>query len=231
MAVVDLVRAGVEQVFALQINFRAAQFAGEPFGEVERRGPSAEFLQVIFELALKLRILLRAEIFILELLQRMHQGLGHEAPAVGTEVAAGIGHDSIGGSTHKLCQSPANGRRGKRICSRLRRGTTQARLQPARTVGEAPEAPAEEERCDAQSEREDGGLGHGDDVVDRDRFAFYHFEMQVCVPHTVKVYRPGSLVERVRKKHKRAERDFVNPRSRGQQHGKLRCLGAAGILK
>ena len=32
-AVVDLVRAGVQQVFALQIDLRAAQFLGEPFAQ------------------------------------------------------------------------------------------------------------------------------------------------------------------------------------------------------
>ena len=42
--VVDFVRAGVEQVFALEINFCAAEFAREAFGEIERRGAAAEFL-------------------------------------------------------------------------------------------------------------------------------------------------------------------------------------------
>ena len=36
--VVDLVRAGVEQVFALEINLRAAEFLGEAFGKIKRRG-------------------------------------------------------------------------------------------------------------------------------------------------------------------------------------------------
>ena len=40
--VVDLVRAGVEQVFALEINFRAAEFLGEPFGKIKRRGAAAQ---------------------------------------------------------------------------------------------------------------------------------------------------------------------------------------------
>ena len=41
--VVDLVRAGVEEVLALEIDLRAAEFAGEAFGKVERRGAAAEF--------------------------------------------------------------------------------------------------------------------------------------------------------------------------------------------
>ena len=82
MAVVDLVRAGVEQVFALEINFRAAEFARQPFGEIKRRGPAAEFAQVIVEFRLELRVLLRAKIFLLQFLQRMHQGFGHKSSAI-----------------------------------------------------------------------------------------------------------------------------------------------------
>ena len=47
--VVDLVRAGVEQILALEINLRAAQFARQPLGKIQRRGPSAKLPQVIFE--------------------------------------------------------------------------------------------------------------------------------------------------------------------------------------
>ncbi len=99
-AVVDLVRAGVEEVFALEINLRAAQFAGEAFGEVKRRGPAAEFSEVVFELALELRVLLRAEVLGLQLLQRVHQRLRHVTAAVGAEVAARIRHRVAGNRTH-----------------------------------------------------------------------------------------------------------------------------------
>ncbi len=88
--VVDLVRAGVEQVFALEINFRAAEFAREAFGKIKRRGASAKFAQVILQFALKFRVLLRAEIFLLQLLQRMHQRLRHITSAVRAEMAVGI---------------------------------------------------------------------------------------------------------------------------------------------
>ena len=87
MAVVDLVRAGVEQVFALEINLRAAEFPRQAFGEIKRRRATAEFAEVIIQLALKLRVLLRAEIFRLQLLQRMHQRLGHVTSAVRTKMA------------------------------------------------------------------------------------------------------------------------------------------------
>ena len=61
--IVDLVGAGVVQVFALQVNFRTAEFAREAFGKIKRRGPADEFREVIGKFALKFRVLLRAEIF------------------------------------------------------------------------------------------------------------------------------------------------------------------------
>ena len=75
--IVDFVRAGVEQILALEINFRAAQFAREAFGEIKRRGAADKFREVIGQLALKFRIVLGAEIFRLQLLQRVHQRLRH----------------------------------------------------------------------------------------------------------------------------------------------------------
>ena len=95
-------RAGVEQVFALEIDLRAAEFAREALGEVKRRGPAAELAQVIFELALELGVLLRAEIFLLQFLQRVHQRLRHVTPAVRAEVAVGVGHTGFGLWTHVL---------------------------------------------------------------------------------------------------------------------------------
>ena len=52
--VVDFVRAGVEQVLALEINLRAAQFARQPFGKIKRRGPAAELAQVIGQVLLEI---------------------------------------------------------------------------------------------------------------------------------------------------------------------------------
>jgi hypothetical protein len=98
--VVDLVRAGVEQVLALEINFRAAEFAREALGKIKRRGPAAKFLEIIRQLALKFRVVLRAEVFGLQLLQRVHQRLGHITSAVGPEVAGGIGQIGFGNCAH-----------------------------------------------------------------------------------------------------------------------------------
>src|SRR5579862_3675273 len=44
-AVVDFVRSGVEQVFALQIDFCATQFSGQAIGEKERGGPASVSLE------------------------------------------------------------------------------------------------------------------------------------------------------------------------------------------
>src|SRR5262249_13170290 len=90
-AIVDFVRAGVEKVLAFKVDLCSTEFAGEPFGKVKRRGSSAEFFQVILELALELRVSLRAGVFLLQLLQRMHECLRHEAPAVGAKMTGGIG--------------------------------------------------------------------------------------------------------------------------------------------
>ena len=51
-AVVDLVGAGVEQVFALEVDLGAAEFFGETFGEEERRGASGEFVEETLEFVL-----------------------------------------------------------------------------------------------------------------------------------------------------------------------------------
>ena len=91
----------MEQVFALEINFSAAEFLGEPLGKVERGGATAKFLEVIFKLALKRRVLLRAQVFVLQLLQRLHQRFGHETSAVGTEMAMGIWNLGAGILAHK----------------------------------------------------------------------------------------------------------------------------------
>ena len=72
----------------------------QTFGEVQRRGSPAEFAQVVIQLPLKLRVMLRAEVFLLQLLQRVHQRLGHEPSAVGTEMSLGVRQILSGNSAH-----------------------------------------------------------------------------------------------------------------------------------
>ncbi len=51
--VVDLVGAGVVQVFALELNLRPAALLGQPLGKVQRRRPADKVLQQAVELSLK----------------------------------------------------------------------------------------------------------------------------------------------------------------------------------
>ncbi len=90
-AVVDLVRAGVQQIFALDIDLRAAVFFAQPLGVIERRGASGVVGEQIFQFRLKRGIEPGFEIRLLELLERRHQNFGDVAAAVGSEVAAGVG--------------------------------------------------------------------------------------------------------------------------------------------
>src|SRR5205807_8479529 len=99
-AVIYLVRSGVQQVLALEIDFRPTEFGGEPFGQIQRSWPAAKLFQIIPELALKLWISFRAEVFLLQFLERMHQGLGHKPPAIGTEMAKRIRYLILRYSTH-----------------------------------------------------------------------------------------------------------------------------------
>ena len=109
--VIDLVRAGVQQVLALQVDFRAAEFLGEAFGEVERRGPADEFAQVVAEFALELRVLLRSEVFGLQLLERIPERLRDVTAAELPEPALVVGHGGRG----ELRRRGGRGRRAHRV--------------------------------------------------------------------------------------------------------------------
>src|SRR5207248_669555 len=102
--IVDFVRAGVEQIFALEINLRAAEFFRESFRQIKWRGPPAEFAEVIFQLALKLRIVLSAEVLLLELLQGMHQRFRNVTAAIWTKMAFRIRNTGVSNGTHNSTQ-------------------------------------------------------------------------------------------------------------------------------
>ena len=51
--VVDFVCAGVEQVFALEVDFCAAQVFSESLGEVQRRGPAGVIVQQVVQFGLE----------------------------------------------------------------------------------------------------------------------------------------------------------------------------------
>ena len=85
-AVVDLVRARVQQVFALDINARAAKFFGKPFGEIEWRGTAGVVVQQVVKLRLKCRIPLRRFVGVPQFFDGIHQHFRHVPAAVWTEV-------------------------------------------------------------------------------------------------------------------------------------------------
>jgi hypothetical protein len=90
-AVVDLVRAGVVQVFALEVDLRTAEQAGPALGVIHRAGAADIVLEVVFELGAECRIGLGRRIGLAQFGQGRHQGFGDENAAVGPEMAARVG--------------------------------------------------------------------------------------------------------------------------------------------
>src|SRR5690606_419277 len=89
--VVDLVRAGVVQVLALEQDARAADVLRQPARLVDRAGTADVVRQVPVEGFDERRIHARGVVGGGQLFQRADQGLGDEAPAVAPEMAAGVG--------------------------------------------------------------------------------------------------------------------------------------------
>src|SRR5436190_3224420 len=91
-AVVDLVRAGVQQVLALQVDFCTANFFGESPGEKQRSWAPGEGLQEFAQSRFESRIAFGAFVFTLELFERGHEGLRNVTPTPRAE-AAGAGDE------------------------------------------------------------------------------------------------------------------------------------------
>jgi len=120
-AVVDLVRAGVVQFLALEIDLRplalggaVAQHLGHTLGIIHRaRAPDIMGHQAV-ELGLECRINLRCAVFAFQVEDQRHQGLGDVAAAIVTEMAAlvGLGAEGVGGvhlvSLGRCVAKPAN---------------------------------------------------------------------------------------------------------------------------
>ena len=95
--VVDLVRAGVVEVFALEQDARAAHVFGQPAGFVDRAGPAHVMFVFVLEFGLEGRVAPGRVVGGFKLAQRFDQGFGHEHAAVAAEVAGGIGeHIEVG---------------------------------------------------------------------------------------------------------------------------------------
>ena len=89
--VVDFVRAGVQQVFALEIDARTAELLGEARSELQRRRSSREILEQIVKFGLKDGVGLREFVGAFEFEERHHERFGHVAAAVGTEAPGNRG--------------------------------------------------------------------------------------------------------------------------------------------
>jgi len=96
--VVDLVRPGVIEIFALQIDFRAAKFFRQSSREIKPRGPADIVAKIRFELADEARIGLGPSIFRIKLLKRGHQRFGHKNAPIRTEMSGRIGKRSERGT-------------------------------------------------------------------------------------------------------------------------------------
>ena len=88
--VIDFVCAGVQKIFALEIDARAAGVFSQTPREEERRRPPCVIAPQRIELILKILIPARSFIGRRQFFQRGHQSLGHEAPAVTAPVAKRI---------------------------------------------------------------------------------------------------------------------------------------------
>ena len=86
--VVELVRAGVAEVFALEVDVSAAEVRRQPRGGIKRRRPADECMAVARKLELKLCVRLGFVPHALELLERPHERLGDVLASIRAEPAA-----------------------------------------------------------------------------------------------------------------------------------------------
>ena len=82
--------AGVVQIFALEVNLRAAHFAAGARRMVDGRGTANEVLEFVLELGQKLRVVLVAGVGLAQFLDGVGQGFADEAAAIRAEMAGSI---------------------------------------------------------------------------------------------------------------------------------------------
>ena len=88
---VDLVSAGVGEVFSLEVDACAAELVGEVLGEVDRRGAAGVGAREAVELSVEGLVLNGGLVGLLKLFERRHQGLGDELAAELAEAPGGVG--------------------------------------------------------------------------------------------------------------------------------------------
>ena len=89
--VVDLVRAGVVQLLALEIDLRAAEVFGQPLGEIQRRGAADIVPEIAVHFRLECRIGLGVGVSLLQIEDQRHQRFRDEAAAENAEMPALVG--------------------------------------------------------------------------------------------------------------------------------------------
>ena len=90
-AIVDLVRPGVIQIFALQIDLRTAQLRRPALGVIDRAGSPDVVLELTLELRQEVAILAITFVGVAQFIERMDQRFRDKHPAVIAEMPAGIG--------------------------------------------------------------------------------------------------------------------------------------------
>src|SRR5262249_21996783 len=130
--VVDLVRTGVSEVLALQID-AAANSLGEALGRVERRRPPDEVAQQGGQLGLEAIVLPGLGPGGAELVERRNQRLGDEAAAVGAEALLDRGAHCEG--TWVGCSTPAASRKASTLAWSLRPGSASTPLTTSTPKG------------------------------------------------------------------------------------------------
>src|SRR5581483_1136577 len=94
--VVHLVRAGVIELLALEVDLGAAAVLREALGKIERRGPADIGREIGVHLRPERRIGLGLVVGALEIEDQRHQRLGDEAAAIDAEMAALVGAGAVG---------------------------------------------------------------------------------------------------------------------------------------
>src|ERR1700730_175256 len=105
-SVVDFVRTGVEEIFALEIDARTAEFCGKSRGKLQGRRTASKICQQVVEFGLELRFILCGFVDVFEFVERHHQGFGNVAAAVGAETPGCSGWDGeLGGHGNINCRT------------------------------------------------------------------------------------------------------------------------------
>ena len=86
--IVHLVRTGVIEFLALEVDFGAPAMRGQPLGEIERRRASDIMREIAVHLLLKGGIGFGLRVGLLQLQNERHQRLGDEPAAIDAEVTA-----------------------------------------------------------------------------------------------------------------------------------------------